>query len=442
MKQNRWLAGLMAVMLCLFSGCASLGGDIASQLRPPKAMGEQGAAEEALSAYITANDKRVNYTLKYPRSGEYRSAFLLKDLDSDGISEAVAFYDTESDRSHINLLRQNGDEWSSVYDLSVLFADIHYVTLGDMNGDGISELIVCWDMFSDRTYQLAVYDLAANRITERFTATTSSVTVVDLTGDGHDDCLLWHADSQTLAASLWSMSAEAVEEVGRCTVDDYVQGVKMPQVVTFSDGRKGVFMDCEKSGDVRVTQLVYWENGQLLAPFYSETDGGNRQTVRPVTIPAADVDGDGSLEWPRCYPLVGHEEETESHTRTATCLLTEFWNWDAARGEAVKKFSCVYNDNDKYYLLTEEDFGARFTTDYSAEDRTLWVRALGDAEHKGSLVFAVRAVPNGQTPPDDDGVFAFSRLLKSNYATYYVWYDKANAYAINEEALQYMLTAF
>ena len=91
MKYKCIVAVLLAVVLCMFSGCTSLGTDIALQLRPPKAMGEQGAAEEALSAYVSANMKREDYTLKYPRGGAYRSAFLMEDLDGDGVNEAIAF---------------------------------------------------------------------------------------------------------------------------------------------------------------------------------------------------------------------------------------------------------------------------------------------------------------------------------------------------------------
>ncbi|MBE6768853.1 MAG: hypothetical protein E7549_08110 [Ruminococcaceae bacterium] len=440
MKYKHLLVTLLAVALCVLSGCTSLGTDIALQLRPPKAMGEQGAAEEALGVYIAEHIKREDYTLKYPRSGAYRSAFLMEDIDGDGKSEAIAFYDAENTQSHINLLRQTDGEWHSVFDLAVLLADIHCITFGDMDGDGVRELVVCWDMFSDRTYQVAVYGLNGDRITERFTATSSSVTVTDLTGDGRDDCLLWHADTQFLTASLWSMSAGAVVEVGRVTVDSYVQRLGTPQVTIFEDGSKGVVLDAEKSGDVLVTQLLYWDGDRLVAPFYSEADGANLKTVRPADIPSADVDEDGRWEWPQCTPLVGHGDGGEVHT--STCRLTEFWGFDKMRGEAVKKFSCIYNSADRYYLLTEDTFAEQFTTMYSAADRTLWVRTVEEGESSGKTVFAVRYVPKGDTPPAASENYVFADLVKNGTATYQVWYDTDNDYAINDETLRYMLTVF
>ncbi len=436
MANKRWAAFLMALVLCLLSGCATLGSDIVTQLRPPKAMGEYGEAEEALSAYISETLEGDSYTLKYPRSGEYRAAFIMEDLDSDGLTEALVFYDVDEEAAHINLLHQNGGEWRSVNDLSVHSADIYSVTFGDMDGDGVRELVVCWDMFSNRTYQVSVYTLNGNRITERFSSACSALTVEDLTGDGHDDCLLLNADAQALTASLWSLSANVMTEVGRCAVDGHVQSLKTVQTVTFEGDRRAVFVDCEKSGDMLVTQLMYWDDGVLVAPFYSAANVGNVLTARPAHFPAGDVDEDGAWEWPTCVPLEGHGGESGTHT--ATCWITTFWNWDMERREPIEKFSCIYNDDDRYYLLTDEEFTSRFTTRYDKETRTLWLTEL-ETERP---VFAVRTVSKKGSEPDATEEYLFTTLLKNDVATYQVWYDEENTYAINEEMLQYMLTVF
>lgn len=436
MQGKRWAALLLSLMLCMLTGCSSLGSDIITQLRPPKAVGEHGAAEEALSAYITQTLEADSYTLKYPRSGEYRAAFIMEDLDGDGFAEALVFYDVGADTSHINLLRQSGGEWRSVNDLAVFSADIHSVTFGDMDGDGVRELFVCWDMFSNRSYQISVYTLNGNHIAERFTSTCASLTVTDLTGDGRDDCLLLNADAQALTASLWTLSGNAMTQVGLCTVDGYVQSLKTVQTVDFEGDCRAVFVDCEKSGDVLVTQLLYWDDGVLVAPFYSAADVGNVLTARPSYFTAGDKDEDGMWEWPTCVPLQGHTAENGGHT--ATSWLTTFWSWDMARREPVKKFSCVYNDTDRYYLLAEDGFDARFTTRYEQESRTLWICTA----ESGEAVFAVRTVPKAKAPAETEDAYTFVMLLKNEFATYEVWYDEENAYAINEETLRYMLTAF
>ncbi len=435
MTTKRWVALMMALALCLLSGCSTLGSDIITQLRPPKTMGEYGEAEEALSAYISEMLAGDGYTLKYPRSGDYRAAFIMEDLDSDGLNEALVFYDVDTDTAHINLLHQSGGEWRSVNDLTVHSADIHSVTFGDMDGDGVRELFVCWDMFSNRTYQVSVYTLNGNRIAERMSAACSSLVVEDLTRDGRDDCLLLNADAQMLSASLWTLSGNAMTEVGRCTVDGYVQNLRTVQTVTFREDYRAVFVDCEKSENLLVTQLLYWDNGALVAPFYSTANVGNVLTARPAHFPAGDVDEDGVWEWPTCVPLEGHSTESGNE---ATGWLTTFWNWDMTRREPVENFSCIYNDTDRYYLLADEEFAARFTTRYDKEERILWLIAIDTEE----TVFAIRTVPKKSVVSETTEDYSFTTLTKNDFATYEVWYDEENAYAINEEMLQYMVTAF
>ena len=436
MASKRWIALCMACVLCLLSGCSSIGGDIITQLRPPKAMGEYGEAEEALSAYIAQTLEEDGYTLKYPRSGEYRAAFIMEDLDGDGLTEALVFYNVDADNAHINLLRQSGGEWRSVNDLTVHSADIQSVTFGDLDGDGVRELFVCWDMFSNRTYQVSIYTLNSNRVTERFSSACSALAVKDITGDRRDDCLLLHADAQNLTASLWTLSGTDVIELGRCTLDGYVQNLKTVQTVTMDGDRRAVFIDCEKSNDMLVTQLMYWDGGALIAPFYSAASFGNVFTARPAFFPAGDVDEDGAWEWPTCVPLEGYNSEGMAHT--STDWITTFWNWDMTRREPTEKFSCVYNDTDRYYLLTDEEFATRFTTQYDKEGRTLWLYALDE----GDAVFAVHVVPKKGKAPTAPQDYVFETLLENEFATYQVWYEEENAYAINEEMLQYMLTVF
>lgn len=57
-------------------------------------------------------------------------------------------------------------------------------------------------------------------------------------------------------------------------------------------------------------------------------------------------------------------------------------------------------------------------------------------------MFAVRYVPKGDTPPAASEDYVFADLVKNGTATYQVWYDTDNAYAINDETLRYMLTVF
>lgn len=422
------LAGLAATVL---SGCASFGADISMHLRPPKATGEQGLIEQALQEYMSFTLAQENYTLKYPRAGENRSAFLVEDFDGDGYREALAFYSVgkEGGRTHVNLLRRSGEKWMSVDDHESSAADIYSVAFGDVDGDGTRELFVCWDMYSSRTYQLSMYALKGNRILSKFTANCSLFTVADFTGDGRDDCLLFDATATELSAKLWAMNGDTMEQIGQCTAAGYVQQFYKVHTVKASDGRRAVLTDYALGTDTVSTALVYWNGSTLAAPLY---DGNVNTYVRDAALLLRDVDGDGELEWPACTPLQSYGND-EKPTELTDYMVT-FQSWDFENETLIEKTSCIYNATDGYYLSVEPTFPEAFTTTYEEKTHTLWVVPLAG----GEPLLAVRVVEEGEEPPR--GSTEFTKLLSGDSATYYVWYAEDNDHAVNAESLRYMLT--
>ena len=84
------LLALLAALLCfLVSGCGKMSTEINDFIVPPSPSGKLSEISSALYAF-TGKD----ITLRYPKSGEYRSAFIVRDIDGDANDEALAFYST------------------------------------------------------------------------------------------------------------------------------------------------------------------------------------------------------------------------------------------------------------------------------------------------------------------------------------------------------------
>ena len=79
----------IAVGQLFMSGC-SLNFSAETLLAPPKLSDEQTEIYNAL----TASAGRVD--LRYPRTGEYRSAFVMHNLDSELSDEAIVFYESKT----------------------------------------------------------------------------------------------------------------------------------------------------------------------------------------------------------------------------------------------------------------------------------------------------------------------------------------------------------
>ena len=78
-----------AVML---SGCS--GATVENLLTAPKLTQEQNEIYQAL-----INSSGSSIKLKYPRGGEFRSAFVLQNIDDEPGEEALVFYESQSVQS-------------------------------------------------------------------------------------------------------------------------------------------------------------------------------------------------------------------------------------------------------------------------------------------------------------------------------------------------------
>ena len=89
-----------------------------------------------------------DFTLKYPISGENRSAYILCNLDDESSNEAVVFYQlTGTDTIRMNILDQNDQgEWESVYDMAGAGDDIYTVDLATISTLDRNDLIISSDL--------------------------------------------------------------------------------------------------------------------------------------------------------------------------------------------------------------------------------------------------------------------------------------------------------
>ncbi|MEG0018117.1 MAG: hypothetical protein RR724_05215, partial [Hydrogenoanaerobacterium sp.] len=84
---------LLTLLLCAFSlsSCMKLEFSAEALMDAPMLTPEQIEIREAL--YDGLGTRNVKF--KYPKEGEYRSAFIMHDLNGDGDDEALVFYDPQ-----------------------------------------------------------------------------------------------------------------------------------------------------------------------------------------------------------------------------------------------------------------------------------------------------------------------------------------------------------
>ena len=90
-KGSESLTRLKRAAVCALSifltGCSALNFSVEGLVNAPKLTAEQSQIHEALIKSVGSN-----ITLKYPRNGDHRSAYVIADIDDEPNDEAIVFY--------------------------------------------------------------------------------------------------------------------------------------------------------------------------------------------------------------------------------------------------------------------------------------------------------------------------------------------------------------
>ena len=314
------LIGLLTVALC---GCEGLGSTDEELLSPPKSGGVYAHISEVLNKSITEK-----YTLKYPTSGDYRSAIVLKDINNDGSEEAIAVYTTSADNTvtvHINLIANINGEYISVGSSKIVGSGVERIEFCDLGGDGKQEIIVGYYVFGNVDKQVAVYEYSGNTLTERGMEKYTEYALCDLDGNGVSGLLVTTLDAaqKTADAKLLQINEKGVTQLGSCILDGNVTSYYKPVISKLPDGRLAVLVDAVK-GTGMITEVLYYENDALKNSFYDTVQLGTYATYRQSLVASRDIDSDGCVEIPMltALPSAGNVADTDNVSVTKWCVLS------------------------------------------------------------------------------------------------------------------------
>lgn len=452
--------GIRLLCLCLacalLCGCQAIGISVDDQLRPPKNNGEQEALQNALESFIfenSAKGQQLDYALKYPVDGRYRSSFILLDqVKANAIikpqSEAlerkmsvslsdygIAFYrmDINGAKTHINLLKKVNGTWQSVADVSGYSEEIAQVEFGDVDGNGFPELIVGWNMYNSNDKRLTVYDLENDLKILLANETCTAFVVNDLTLDTADDLLLINLSftGESSFGRLISQINDSFYELASVKLDGNIQRIDQLVTAQIEPNVVGVFVDAYKDPNTTITELIYWKNNKLYAPFYNLYTGLTAFTAREVPIFSGDIDLDGVVEWPQCVRLPGYEE---SDAETAMWKTT-WYSFDSAQGKAVYEFDSIVNVEDGYVLKFTADWPQTVTASY---DPALRILSFFETTESQTAFLKIQTNTSGKVTDLEDGFVYFDATDSLHYA---MWQNKEDTtFSLSMTEVQYLFS--
>jgi len=351
------LAFFISIILCFsISGCNFSSTKVDEMLNAPKPSGDLYNIQTALEKYVGGS-----VDLRYPRSGEYRSAFVLQDLDKDGTDEAFAFYSTKNDDNttlmHINMINYIDGKWVSSSDIQMQSSGVDCIKFNDLDGDGIMEIVVGWNKYSTLDHQLTVFSMNSGKLIQRMLENYSAFSLCDINNDSITEIITVYLNTveESSMAKAFVLDKSGVVDRGSCMLDGTVSSYNEPVVSKLSTGQTAVYIDATKGTAGMITELIYWKNDGITSPFYDAITNENITTQRTSTTCSTDFDGDGTLDIPFMEALPSVASTSDSDKAYMTY-------WKEYDGRTFSNVAVtVMNYVDGYYLEIPSDWVDKFT---------------------------------------------------------------------------------
>lgn len=313
MKLTKLIRAVVAAALTIaLTGC-SMSVSVETLLSPPTLSAEQEEIYRELEKSVGRNIK-----LKYPRGGDYRSAFVVRDIDDDDGDEAMVFYEGSDIRSGESALRlkfldkRNG-RWEAAYDLACPGNEIDSVAFEDLGGDEYGlRIILSYTLLNQTEKAVSVLKYVDGTPIELLSQTCSCLEVTDLNRDGQNELVIVtsNKEQKTAAALMYAENAEDGGSMRLISSASLSGGASDYLRVTKGDinaDTPALFFDYSLGGGKSGTDVVYCYGNGLFSPT-SNADKITRQiNDNTAEVYSFDINDDDIIEIPATEPLPGYE---------------------------------------------------------------------------------------------------------------------------------------
>lgn len=379
------IIALILVVAAVFSGCSlRISSSMDDLISPISPFGDNADIKKTMDEFAGNG-----YSLKIPRQGDYITAYSFFDLDGDKIEEAIVFYEPSDNLGTTNmaLIKKIDDEWKVVDKKKGIGNDVNSLGFEDVDGDGIYDVIVCWDTISNSTnHELAIYDYRkkSNKLHCFYKGiTVNNYIAVDMVGDSTPELLLFELNSgdySTAKAELYSFKSKTAHLISETKLDAHISSyVKLR--TEHVKGENRVYADAIGSnGSSMLTEIIRWSDGYnaIVSPYYSYNSGRTSDTTRSIMITSRDINGDKKIDVPI------DNKSVSNLPKGVACL-----NWRTFDdGPMVHTCYSLLPKGDGYLVIVPDKYISKINVSYDAEQKLMTVTSKKDKKE----VFSVRPV--------------------------------------------------
>ncbi len=316
MKKLRVTIAIILTVSMLFSmsGCAFRFTSFDNLIRPPKPFGKLEGLQEEFEKSVGEE-----FNLLTPENGEYNSAFVTYDMDSDGVEEALVFYSTKAqkDAAKFSYFDYNNDDevWSLVEVFDGLGNAVDQVVFYDLNHDNRVEMIIGWNLFSSKTNRIfGAYSFNKGSLVQFSSYSYTYLDILDVNSDGLDDILTLTVDSSvpehlTASATVYNYKNSFLDILGVANLDGNISSYSSVSSEIVGD-TKLIYIESNKGQTESLTEIIYWDekSKSLVAPLFDVASQSTVSTWRNIPLTVFDIDDDKFLEIPLSVEMPGSSD--------------------------------------------------------------------------------------------------------------------------------------
>lgn len=339
----------MVALAFVLSGCSPLVFDVDDLMQPPALSDEQSKIMQALQESLGGNEIK----LKYPKMGNYRSAFVFKDLDNDGDDEAMVFYEQSmgsSNIARINILNHENNSWNSVYDMPGLGGDIEFVEFANLLSKDKSDLIIGWTITANSSKTtLSAYSFNENFTLNKLNDYDYNKYLIINSTDGLQQILtVTNSRNDPTAKLIKKRNSTKLGVISNVKLSREIESILNVSYGKTKSGFSAIFVDEYLFGNEIATEVLTVENGILKNNMMTSDFEKNdiyAKTFRSQMVLSEDVDNDGVIEIPFQSLMNGYGEDDE----TENIYLTSYNTF--SEGITEVKQNAVLNQKDGYKII-------------------------------------------------------------------------------------------
>ncbi len=311
MKIRNFLVLLITLMV---TGCSATGLSVENLLAAPKLDPQQ---DEIYKALINSTGSAIK--LQYPKSGDYRSAFVLKNIDDEESEEALVFYTSESVQSgesglRLKVLDRRDGKWQAMYDLACIGSEVESISFPTLGNVNKTDIIVRYSSLNQTEQTFSVINYTEGILSELYSAAYSCLEVIDLDRDGYNELVTVSYDKVSGAsnAMMFGRTENGFSKLSETPlVGGYTEVVSTTKGMIAEDV-PAIFLDCSKGQGQYGTYVIYCKGDTLISPDSVGTQEDSSIISRftndyMADIFCTDIDNDGLVEVPSTTPLPGYE---------------------------------------------------------------------------------------------------------------------------------------